>query len=153
MLQYPADELLNLALGERATATSTSMRNGGRDPKFAFDGLMGTAWISAQNDPKPTLSVEFRRGFRADRVVLSHASSTLLWRNHFDRATKVEVWLGPKRGPFVFDVDANEEHKSVLILPRTAKITDLSIHILESESGTKWPGSVGFSEVELRLGD
>lgn len=153
MLDYPDDASGNLVLGQRMTASASSKRGDGAKPELAFDGLQGSAWISAKNDAEPTLTLRLNRAIRADRVVLSHVASKELWRGHFDRATKVSIGLGSKREPVVYDLDPNEEHKNVLVLPRTSKVSELIIRVLEREPGTKHPGHVGFAEVEVRLGD
>lgn len=153
MLDYPDDFHQNLSLDQRKTFASSTKRNDGNAPGKAFDGLMGTAWISGKSDAEPTLTVRYKRSVRADRIVLSHAASRELSRDHFDRATKVSVALGAKREPQVFELDSNAEHKTVLILERTAKVSELQIRVLEQVAGTKFPGHVGFAEVELRLGD
>jgi len=153
MLDYPGDSERNLGLDQRKTAGGSSKRVDAEAAAAAFDGLQGTAWICAATDAAPELSVRFKKGVRCDRIVLSHASSKELWRNHFDRATRVSVALGTKREPIEYELDPDEERKSVLELPRTSKISELVIRVLEREPGTKHPGCVGFAEVELRMGD
>ena len=50
-------------------------------------------------------------------------------------------------------MDPNEELKTVFELPKTVRISRLSITVTAREKGTQFPGSVGFAEVELRLGE
>ncbi|MCB9914887.1 MAG: hypothetical protein H6828_07010 [Planctomycetes bacterium] len=153
MVDYVDDRESNLVLGERYECRASSQRGDGESAEKAFDGWASTAWISAANDRDPSLTIEFKRAVRVDRIVLSHAVGIELHRNHFDRATKVEVLLGGKRDALVFDVDPDENLKTEIVLPRKTKLTELTIRVLERERGTKHGGCVGFSEVELRMGE
>ena len=153
MLDYPDDSLQNLVLDQRKTVSASSKRGDGGKPALAIDGLAGTAWISSKTDAEPSLTIDFKRAVRADRVVLSHVSSKELLRHHFDRATKVSVELGGKREPQIFELDRDEERKSILILSRSSKISQITIRVLERDKGQRHPGHVGFAEIELRKGE
>lgn len=152
MLDYPDDALSNLTLDQNKSARASSSREDGQGPNHAVDGLFSTGWVCKPDDAAPSLTLEFRRAVLADRVVLSHATSKETTRGHYDRATRVALDFGAKRELIEFDLDPNEEHKSVLELPRKTKINELTIRVLAREAGSKHPGCVGFAEVELRLG-
>jgi len=153
MFDYTDDALSNLVLGVDKEARATSRHGDGRGAGLAFDGLQSTGWLCAAEDRDPTITLELRRPIRADRLVVSHVAGNELSRGDFDRATKVEVDLGSKREPLVFDVDPDETLKTVLKLPRLSSLSEVSIRVLERVKGTKHPGLVGFAEVELRNGE
>ncbi len=152
MLDYPDDSLANLLLDQKKIVRASSER-GGNARGMAVDGLFSTAWACKSDDKAPSITVELRRAIFADRILLSHPTSREASRNHYGRATRVGVSLGAKREPLEFDLDPNEEHKSVLMLPRKMRITELTIEVLARERGTQHKDCVGFAEIELRLGD
>ena len=152
MFDYPDDSLSNLVLETDHEQRASSHRNGD-PPGKAFDGLLSTGWSCKSDDAAPKLTLELRRAQRVDRILLSHRTSKELNRGEFDRATKVAIHIDGKRDPIVVDMDPNEEHKTLVLLPKTTRVTELEIEVLERVEGTKHKGCVGFAEVELRLGD
>jgi len=153
MLDYPDDEIENLALGTRVTALASSERGDSDLAAWAVDGNMARGWACAEDDLDPVLTLEFEHALRIDRVLVSHRSSTELSRADFDRATRVELLVKGKKDPLEYDLDPDEEHKSVLMLPREMRVSELRLRVLARIPGTLHAGSVGFAEVELRLGD
>lgn len=153
MLEYTDDRRFNLAVGERKQASASSKRGDGHAAGKAFDGFQSTSWICKADDKDPAVTVEFNKAVRIDRLVLSHAAGAEINRGEFDRATKVEVDLGGKREPLLFDIDPDENLKTTLTLPRKLKVSRLRIRVLERADGTKHKGCVGFAEIELRLGE
>jgi hypothetical protein len=152
MLDYPDDSLSNLAFDQKKTTRASSSRDG-NNPGMAVDGMFSTAWACKNNDNAPSLKVEFRRPIQADCVLLSHPTSREDSRGKYDRATRVSLTIGTRGKPIEYDLDPSDEHKSVLRFPRTMKVRDLTIRVLAREKGKEHAGSVGFAEVELRLGD
>jgi hypothetical protein len=152
MFDYPDDQLDNLVLAADHEQRASSNR-GGDPPNHAFDGYLSTGWSCNYDDAKPTLTLSMRRALRFDRIVLSHRNSKELWRGEFDRATRVAVRLDGSRKPEVFELDPDEERKTVLEFKKPVRAAEIEIEVLERLPGTKHKGSVGFAEVELRLGD
>lgn len=153
MLEYPGDELKNLGLLTAVTATASSMRGAGDAPNRTVDGNLASGWTCEAGDADPTLTLRYKRPVRADRIVLSHRTSKELWRTQFDRATKVELLVKGRKEPILVDMDPNEEHKTVVMLPKEMRVSEVRIRVLERLKATKHFGCVGFAEVELRLGD
>lgn len=153
MLEYPGDELKNLGLLTEVTATASSVRGAGDAANRAVDGNLASGWTCIATDADPTLSLRYKRPVRADRIVLSHRTSKEIWRTHFDRATKVELLVKGRKEPLLIDMDPNEEHKTVVMLPKEMRVSEVRIRVLERTKATKHVGCVGFAEVELRLGD
>ena len=152
MLDYTDDQRASLAISARKEMRASSTR-GGNGAALAFDNLQSTAWVCAADDGEPSVTVEFRRALRIDRVVLSHCSGTQIHFGKYDRATRVSIDLGGKRKPILFDMNPDEFRKTICVLPRKVRVTRLTVRVLDRLPGRKFPGSVGFSEVELRLGD
>lgn len=152
MLDYPDDNLSNLALDEKKTVKASSSRDGNK-PDMATDGMFSTAWACKKDDKAPSLTIDFRRPILADRVLLSHPTSREASRGQYDRATRVALDFGAKREAIEYDLDPSDERKSVLELPRKMKVRELTIRVLAREKGKEHAGCVGFAEVELRLGE
>jgi len=152
MFDYPDDSLANLVLETDHKQRSSSNRKGD-PPGNAFDGLISTGWSSAATDAAPKLTLELRRAQRVDRILLSHRTSKELNRGEFDRATKVGVRIDGRKDQLVFEMDPNEELKTLITLPKVTRVSELEIEVLERLEGSKHKGCVGFAEVELRLGD
>jgi hypothetical protein len=152
MFDYPDDMLDNLVLQVDHEQRASSHRDSD-PPRNAFDGFLSSGWACKYDDQKPTLTVTFRRAQRFDRIVLSHRNSKEVWRNEFDRATRVAVRLDGSRKSEEFEVDPDEEHKTVLLFKKAVRAAEVEIEVLERLPGTKHKGAVGFAEVELRLGD
>ncbi len=152
MFDYVDDSLSNLVIGAKKQVRASS-QHGGHSPGRAFDGLQSTGWLCKADDQDPKLTVEFSRPIRADRFVLSHVAGNELTRGQFDRATRVEVDLGGKREPLVFDVDPDEALKTTLTLPRVSRLSTVTFRVLERVDGKKHKGLVGFAEVEFRNGE
>jgi hypothetical protein len=153
MFDYPDDAFANLLLDRDFKVEASSIRNPGNSELRAFDGLMGTGWACAGTDLVPNLSLRLQGSIRADRVILSHRTSSEDMRSKFDVATEIELRINGSSKPIVFSMDPNEELKTVLELPKTMRVGRLSITITGREKGTQFQGSVGFAEVELRLGE
>ncbi len=153
MLDYIDDRSMNLVLDRRKQVSASSKRGDAHPAAKAFDGLQSTSWMCKPGEQYPSISVEFKKALRIDRIVLSHAEGAELYRGQFDLATKVEVDLGGKREPLVFDVEPDENKKTELVLPRKVKLSRLSLRVLERTTGSTYPGVVGFAEIELRLGE
>ena len=65
------DHALDASLGYVATGSSTAVDHPAARPGAALDGDYGTAWISAGNDPAPTLTVTFPRAVTLGQLGLS----------------------------------------------------------------------------------
>jgi hypothetical protein len=153
MLDYPNDELANLVLSAKSSVRASSQRDGGHQAMHVADGSMVKAWACAKDDKDPVVTLTFKKAIRADRILLSHVTSQELRRGEFDRATKIEIQVKGKKAPFVYDLDPVEEHKTVLMLPKPMRIGEFSVRVTERITGSKFPGCVGFAEVELRIGE
>ncbi len=151
MLDYPDDWLSNLLLQQEVKALASSERDNGNRPALAIDGRMGTGWSCKADDLTPTLTLNLDSGARADTVVLSHRTSTELNRGDFDRATLVELRVNGESETYQIEMNPDEDYKTAFELPKSLRIHELSIRVLERLKGNRYPGTVGFAEVELRL--
>ncbi|MBO9520412.1 MAG: DUF3367 domain-containing protein [Nocardioidaceae bacterium] len=56
-------------------ASSTYLDDPTVSPRMAYDGAATTSWIADPRDPAPTLSVDFRRPTRIDRIAVARPAS------------------------------------------------------------------------------
>ncbi len=158
MLDYVDDSESNLLLGTRPGIDASSYlgeadkNNLAYFPRKAIDGLQSTAWVCRADDPAPELRVTFEKPLRIDRLLLSHAASSELQRGDFDRATKVSIQFQGKRETHTFELAPLEHLKTTLPVPRD-RVAGFTLRVLERIPGVKHKGSLGFAEIELRLGD
>ncbi|MEZ6015181.1 MAG: discoidin domain-containing protein [Planctomycetota bacterium] len=140
----------NLIADARVSSiTASSQNNDGQAPGKAIDGLQGSYWLCAKDDATPTLTLELERPVRARRLVLSHANVEARTHNAHDRAKVIEVRINRDQEPLRFELELDDRRKSVLELPAGKQIRRIEIRVIERVPGTRWPGHVGFGEVEL----
>jgi hypothetical protein len=138
-----------LASSRIAQASASSSNNDGQSAARACDGLQGTTWLSAKGDATPTLTLELERPVRATRLVLSSANTELRHSRAHDRATVIEVRINRDSDVLRFELETDDRQKSILELPPGKQLRRLEIRVVERLVGERWPGHVGFAEVEL----
>lgn len=138
-----------LATNRIAEALASSSNNDGQSAAHALDGLQGTTWLSKKDDQNPTLTFELERPVRARWLVLSSANTELRNTRAHDRATAIEVRINRDSDVVRFQLDTDDRRKSVIELPPGKQIRRLEIRVVERVAGERWPGHVGFAEVEL----
>jgi len=141
-----------LATNRIAEAAASSSNSDGQSAAQAVDGLQGTVWLSKKEDATPTLAFELERPVRARRLVLSSANTELRNARAHDRATVIEVRINRDTDVLRFVLDPDDRKKSFVELPPGKQLRRLEIRVVERLAGERWPGHVGFAEVEL-LGD
>ena len=141
----------NLLAGRVVEAVASSEKGDGAAAHKAIDGFHSTAWIAAQGDSTPTLTLELRRPVRANTILFSHVDASPESRGHHDRATKVLVGVNRAKQPIELILSADSLRKTTLRLPKVVNLRQLTIRIVEREPGTKQAGKVGFAEIELLL--
>ncbi len=141
---------LNLIASTRVTAVSASSENNdGQSAARAGDGLQSSYWLSKKDDPAPTWSVEFERPVRAGKLVLSHANTERRNSRAHDRAKVIEVRINRDKEVLRFELELDDRKKSILELPPGKQVRRLEVKVVERVPGERWPGHVGFAEVEL----
>lgn len=117
------------------------------------DGLAATAWYAAATDAVPTVTVELDRPARADRVVLYPADANLAQRRSHDTARRVELQLSGERHPIEVALPDDPLAPIEVVLPKPKVIRGFELRVVARDPGNAAPGVLGFSEIELRLGD
>lgn len=147
------DELLakrerNLLYGKDPTLTPSSI-NGDDQPCRAIDGLEGSRWMCAKDDPAPSLVVELAKPVQAAELVLFSHCATPRLRGEHDVIRKVSVRVN--RGKDVLEVRAGDDELEPLVLPlgKNVSVQRLEIRVVERTPGRAWPGHVGFTEIAL----
>jgi hypothetical protein len=138
-----------LAKNRIAEVTASSSNSDGQSAAHAVDGLQGSAWLSKKEDAQPTLTFELERPVRAHRLVLSSANTELRNARAHDRATVIEVRINRDSDVLRFELEPDDRKKSFVELPPGKQLRRLEIRVVERVAGERWPGHVGFAEVEL----
>lgn len=113
----------------------------------AFDGLEGTAWRAAKEDPQPAITFTFNRSQKVRGVVISQGGSSPARVGDFDGATRIRLTVNEDE-VHEFDVPDQSPARIDLALPRPARIKSLELRILATAGG---PGPArGLAEVVLR---
>ncbi len=148
LLRYASDPTRNLlAPVNKSVKASTTL--GGWDAHKAVDGKQGHAWLSADRDPHPTLTIDLRRSVRADRLLLSHARTT--GARSGARARRVEVTINPRGVPRVLEMEPDDLRKTEWVFPKPMVVRRITLRVLDRTAESA-QDAVGFAEVELQLG-
>jgi hypothetical protein len=115
----------------------------------ACDARESSSWTCTPEDKAPWISLDFEKQLRSNRVALSGLGGRLDNRGEWDRATRLELRINKSDPPIVVTPDSNERLKTVIELPRTQLVRTLEVRIIERATGSKYPGRIGFAEIEL----
>jgi len=152
LMGYAGDPGRNLLEGVRATARASSELNELMPAGRAFDNLQATGWLSAEDDPLPTLACDLSRPVRADTLLLSHRfDARRADRRHAARARRVELRLNGKRAVHEIELARDDWRKTVFSFPKATVVRRVELRVLETWPGDTEERAVGFAEVELQL--
>ena len=154
---YAGDARQNQLRGPRTTARTSSQRDDQHKGESAFDGRVGTQWISAKDDPKPSIHIELPRPVRGDLLLLTLASDDPGGIAPKDRTSanspaeirKVRVTINASKVSFEVEVDGNPRRKVLVPLGRSTKVNAIDLEVLEVREGGREDQGVGFAEIEL----
>ncbi|MDP6539768.1 MAG: hypothetical protein QF903_00480 [Planctomycetota bacterium] len=96
----------------------------------------------------PTLTIDLRRGIRADRLLLSHTRTA--GKRASVRARLVEVTLNPRGVPHVIEMEPDDLRKTEWVFPKPTIVRRIGLRVLDRTATSK-ADAVGFAEVELQL--
>lgn len=139
----------NVMLGVKVTANASSQLNDGRRPEHAADGVEGTQWISAANDPAPRLILDLDKPVSARTLMLTQANGSRAWIENCDLVRKVYVFLNGAKEPIVVEMDANGMAPVRVDLLRTTRVRRIDLAVQAHEGGRQGKGACGFGEVWL----
>jgi hypothetical protein len=141
----------NLIANMEITSTASSEHHANWAATRACDQFQGTGWLSADDDPLPTIILELDAAIRANTMVLSHAYN--LPSPDTQRSARVKLlryrFNGSNRWTEATMVE-NDWHKTVIDLGKTLKVKSLTIEVLEVHPGQESLAAVGFNEIELQ---
>ena len=147
-LAYPLDAARNRLRGARVEESSHYLD---QVAAAAIDGQHGTRWHCHVDDEAPWWRAKLSRPVEADRLLLSHA-----WPRPMDagapQPATVEVRLDGETG-LRLEIEPDPLVKSVLLLPAPRAVQSVEVRILSSRARTLGRDAVGFSEIELLLGE
>lgn len=138
----------NLLYGKEPTFTPSSI-NGDDQPWRAIDGLDGSRWMCAKDDPAPTLIVELPKPVQASELVLYSHCAMPRMRGEHDVLRRVTVRVN--RAKDLLEARASDDELEPLVVPlgKVGSVQRLEIRIVERTPGRIWPGHVGFTEIAL----
>ncbi len=154
---YASDARSNLLNVPRVKATASSQREGEFRPELAVDGLIGTRWMSADDDALPFIQIELPRAARANTVLLTHATDQPggdpSGRGgdpaRTARIRRVRVLINGEKKGLEAELEPDERVKTVIELKKTTKVRSIRIEVLEVFPSAGERDAVGFAEVEL----
>ncbi|MCK6447464.1 MAG: hypothetical protein L6Q99_13825 [Planctomycetes bacterium] len=138
----------NLLYGKEPTFTPSSI-NGDDQPWRSIDGLEGSRWMCAKDDPAPTLIVELTKPVQASELVLYSHCATPRLRGEHDVIRRVTVRVNRAKELVEARAGDDELEPLVLSLGKSTSVQRLEIRIVERTPGRAWPGHVGFTEIAL----
>ena len=163
MIEYSKAGASNLLRTIEVSAKVSSERNRGnhedaqkqeealnKEAKAAIDGFEFTNWVSAADDPTPTLTLRLTRPLRGKKILLSPAGSNVFEDDAFDRIIKAHVILNGKDDePYEVIFPEDPLEKGVLELPKVIKLRSVQVQIIERVNQASNHGKCGLSEVSI----
>ncbi len=146
-LQSGLDNLLLKHLADVQVSASSVQNDNNRRADRALDGLDGTAWLSAPDDPEPWLSFDLRSPIEATGVVLTPVASNLTNRDALDRVVRIELEING--GKSSIDVGPDPLERIVIPFELPKKVRSLGVKIISRTPVGESLGSAGFAEVAL----
>ncbi len=139
---------------ERPTVTASSHHSGGKrlprrpfNGDLAIDGAMRTPWLAAESDPRPTLTLTFRRKVTLDGLRLYGARSTPYRGGAFRRPLEALVSIDGS-DPLRVRMHVDERHAGTLDFPRPRRLREIEIVLASSAPANEYD-LTGLAEVQL----
>ncbi len=148
LVRYAGDARRNVLTRTRVLARASSRLGDGNAESLVHDDLQSRGWVSADDDPLPSIVLDLERQVRADRVLLSHARTTDANRSARARRVKVEI---NRRETFEVEMDPDDRRKTVIALPKPLTVRRLVVQVLEATPSASDKRGIGFAEIELQL--
>ncbi|MBI4879663.1 MAG: terpene cyclase/mutase family protein [Planctomycetes bacterium] len=148
LVRYAGDAARNLLTQTRVLCRASSELGDDRAAHLAADNLLSRGWVSADNDPQPSLVLDLERPVRADTLLLSHCATTDMTRDRRVKRVRVEV---NRKQTFEFEMDGDAARKTAFRFPKPTQVHRLMLLVLETTEGNAEKRGVGFAEVELQL--
>jgi len=151
MLEHAARRSRNLLSGLPLTVSASSQISDGEGPAKVCDGKEGTRWLAQRGDDRPWIRLELGRPVKADRIVLTQATSREYYREYLSRVARAELVLNRDSEPLLVTFEADEMRPTVVELDAPRALTQIELRVLERTSGNAWPDLLGLAEIVLEL--
>ncbi|MDP6989058.1 MAG: hypothetical protein QF903_06230 [Planctomycetota bacterium] len=148
MLDYAGRGGINPLSSRGATASASSQLDGRWSAGRAIDGMEFSPWLCSVEDEHPTLVIELRRNFKADRVLLSQVNANPVERGRRARVDRVGILINRSSEMLEFTLEPDERLVTVCPLPKAIGVRRVEIRILERTDGRE-SSAAGFAEVSL----
>ncbi len=139
----------NVMAGVRVTASASSQLNDGRRPEHAADGVEGTQWICAADDPAPRLILDLDKPVSARTLVLTQANGSRAWIENCDLVRKVYVHINGSKEPITVEMDEDGMAPVRVDLLRTQRVRRIDLAVQAHAGGKRNKGACGFGEIWL----
>lgn len=157
LAQYAIDAEKNLLREARATVQASSKRNDQWKGENCLDGRVGSQWMSAKDDPQPTIVVTLARAARCDLLLLTLATDdpggiappNRTPDNSPARIRKLRVTINGAKTPYEVEVGADPREKVEVPFGRQIKVTEIRVEVIDVLAGGREDQGVGIAEVEL----
>jgi len=147
MLEYARDAGKNPFLEKELVITASSEESGFHPKGDVLDGLQGSAWWAAPDDPEPWIRLDLERGVRLKELWLSPAGASEVGREAVARVESVELRLNDSKSALIVPLDADERLKTKFVLPRATLVKSLELRVTDPPREGK---CVGWAEIEGR---
>jgi len=149
-----ADDAAQNLLNDNVAQRIASSKVGNLGPELALDNSQARGWMSYPGDAAPRLSVSMRRAARADTLLLSPLSSTIVKNQPYGRPRRAHLFLNGEEDPLVIAFHPDAMTKTVVDLGRPVRLRSFELLIIDWERGEGGAQrSTGLAEVELQLRD
>lgn len=148
LLEQAAAGVRNL-VRKAETKAQASTQAGDGPASAACDARESSCWTALPEDKQPWISFDFEKPLRSNQVALSGLGGRRGTLGEWDRATRVELRINRANEAIAVTLAEDELVKTLVDLPRVGMVRSLEVRILERVTGSKYPGRVGFAEVEL----
>jgi hypothetical protein len=149
MDEYAQQGAENLLPKVKVEVKASSQHCDSHKPGHVADGLQSTAWATKEDDPAPSITLELRPPVKANTIVFSGVNLNESGAGEHDRPTQLRVRINRAKDALLVELAATDLEKPLLELPKVMTVRQLDIEIVDRVAGTKHPGAVGFSEIEL----
>ncbi|MFH0944391.1 MAG: discoidin domain-containing protein [Planctomycetota bacterium] len=147
LFRYAGDAGRNLLAQVRVRALASTELHDGWAASQAVDNLQSRAWCSRDDDPKPSLVLDFEEPVKAEALLLSHAVTSDKERT--GRITKISVEVNRKT-TFVIEMSPDDQRKTEFRFPKKTQIRRLAFLVLETSAAKEGKRGVGLGEIELQ---
>ncbi|MBK9385748.1 MAG: terpene cyclase/mutase family protein [Planctomycetes bacterium] len=153
LLDYATDPGRNLLPSMAPAVSASSQLNEYWAAGWATDNRQSRAWLSADSDLSPWISIATAQPLRCNAILLSHPKPDRDERERARtaRARIVELEINGKGPAILVEMPPTDLRKLVVVLPKVVSLRQLRARVLEVRDVRDGRRAVGFGEIEVQL--